>query len=353
MVIQKTYICVDIEAALIKGQQHIIEIGAVKWSQGGTLETFSQLIKPNKFKRLNQYIQKLTGITSEQLVDAPSFKEAIYKFKRWCKGDCIFLTFGEFDRKVLEEELFRNKINDDFMFPMIDFQQKYMIANGLKEQPSLESLMDQLGLEIYSQHRALADADSLRRIFITLEGERIIEEQKTRDVLLLLSSFNQEESHFNLLVTIAYCTVFETDIRIQSIETIQEELPFQVKEEKRLSKDGEVDIVQVTSVSPSEQVRKMLNKLVQHTDNKVILTKSGLRSLSKILRLHGCKLPKTEVMTLQQILKDELILSKFQMKDESIHAYESKLCRLLRKYESTIIDEFTKRSLFPESTVEV
>ncbi|WP_332651277.1 3'-5' exonuclease [Lysinibacillus sp. 54212] len=350
---QKTYICVDIEAALIKGRQNIIEIGAVKWSQDGVMETFTQLIKPYKFKKLNQHIQKLTGIKSEQLLDAPSFKEAIYKFKRWSKGDPIFLTFGDFDRKVLEEELARNKIQDDFIFPMIDFQQKYMIANGLKEQPSLGSLMEQLGLDIQTQHRALADADSLRKIFVAVNGGEMIEEQKTHDVLMLLSSFKQEETYFNLSVTSAHCKVLETDIRIEGITTLQEKLAFSVKEQERLSKDGEVEKVQVTTVSPSEAVRKMLNDIEQSANNKVILTRTGLRSLSKILRLHSCKLPKTEVMSLQQIVKDEQALAKFLITDESVHAYEAKVCRLLRKYEGAIIEEFSKRSLFPQSTVEV
>lgn len=353
LVRQKTYICVDIEAALIKGQQNIIEIGAVKWLPDGNLETFTQLIKPYKFKRLNHHIQKLTGITSEQLLDAPSFKEAIYKFKRWCKGDCIFLTFGDFDRRVLEEELARNKINDDFIFPMIDFQQKYMIEKALKEQPSLASLMEQLGLEVHTQHRALADADSLRRIFAAIEGEKIIEEQKTNDVLILLTSFHQEENYFNLTITTIYCKVLESAIHIEAIETLQEHLPYSIMEENRTNKEGEVETVQVTTITPSKQAEKMLNDLVRNVNNKVILTRTGLRSLSKVLRLHGCVMPKTEVMTLQQIIKDEQVVAKFHISNESVHSYEAKVCRLLRKFEGVIIDEFAKRSLFPGKSVKV
>ena len=96
MVRRNTYICVDIEAALIRGRQYMIELGAVKWNPDGTMDTFTQLIQPYKFKKLNAHIQKLTGITTEQLLDAPSFKEAMYRFKRWCNGNPIFLTFGEF-----------------------------------------------------------------------------------------------------------------------------------------------------------------------------------------------------------------------------------------------------------------
>ena len=193
---RKTYISVDVEAALIRGKQYIIEIGAVKWLPDGTTETFTQLIQPYKFKKLNAHIQQLTGITTEQLIDAPSFKEAFYKFKRWCKQDYIFLTFGEFDRKVLEEELTRNYINKDCLYPIVDFQQKYMIANVIKEQPSLGGLMQHLGLEVETQHRALADAFSLLRIFQEIDGEKLIEQQQTNEFILLLTNFKMLDSMF-------------------------------------------------------------------------------------------------------------------------------------------------------------
>lgn len=235
----KTYISIDIEAALIRGKQYIIEIGAVKWLPDGTTETFTQLIQPYKFKKLNAHIQKLTGITTEQLIDAPSFKEAFHKFKRWCKQDYVFLTFGEFDRKVLEEELSRNYIKNDCLYPMIDFQQKYMIANGLKEQPSLGGLMAQLGLENETQHRALADAASLLSIFVKVDGDQLIEQQQTNDFILLLTNFRMLETTYELVISVTNCKIEDDRITVNSMNIFRDELPFTVQIVERVGEDGE------------------------------------------------------------------------------------------------------------------
>ena len=97
----------------------------------------------------------------------------------------------------------------------------------------------------------------------------------------------------------------------------------------------------------------MLAQLGNTLDGKVVLTRAGFRPLSKVFRLHGYTMPKTEVMTLQQILHDDEALAEFCMQDESVQAFEKKICHLLNKYEHCIIDEFKKRDLFPKETVEV
>lgn len=350
---KKTYICVDIEAALIRGRQHIIELGAVKWLPNGDKETFTQLIQPYKFKKLNVHIQELTGITTEQLLDAPSFKEAIYKFKRWCKGDYILLTFGEFDRKVLEEELARNFINSNFLFPLVDYQQKYMIEHGLKEQPSLSRLMDKLGLEVQSQHRALVDAESLLKIFEVTNGEALIERQQTRNMIMLLTQFKQLEHVYDVAVTYVNCNIDNDRIEIQHVETYRELLPFTIHEEERMNKEGECYISQVTTIQKSVRVQAFLQQVIQQTNGKVVLTIAGLRSMSRLLRLHDCTMPKTENMQWQHLLKNEEILTKFYLGNQSVHAFEAKMCRLLRKFEGIIIEEFTKRALLPQEVLKV
>ena len=97
----------------------------------------------------------------------------------------------------------------------------------------------------------------------------------------------------------------------------------------------------------------MLAQLGSTLNHKVVLTRAGLRPLSKVFRLHNYTMPKTEVMTLQQILRDEEAVADFCMQDETVQAFERKICHLLEKYERYIIEEFTKRDLFPKETIEV
>lgn len=349
----KTYISIDIEAALIRGKQYIIEIGAVKWLPDGTTESFTQLIQPYKFKKLNAHIQKLTGITTEELLDAPSFKEAFNKFKRWCKQDYVFLTFGEFDRKVLEEELARNYIKKDCLYPLIDFQQKYMIANGLKEQPSLGGLMAQLGLENETQHRALADATSLLSIFVKVDGDKLIEQQQTNDFILLLTNFRMLETTYELVISATNCKIENDGISIESMQTFRDELPFTVQMIEHQGEDGEMMSLEKISIKPNTQAKKFLQQISENITGKILISRTALRSMSKILKLHQVTLPKTEVMTLGNLLKKEEVIARFNLEDESTNSYEARVLSLLTKYENMFVAEFYKRALIEKNIIQV
>ncbi len=327
-----TYIFLDIEATLIRGNQHIIEIGAVKWLPDGTRNSFSQLIKPLKFKKLNSHIQKLTGIQTEQILNAPSFKSVITKFKKWCEGDTILVTFGEFDRKVLEEELIRNEMTVDFIYPIIDFQQKYMIANQLKNQPSLGSLLESFQIEVEIQHRALADALSLYKIFHTANGVELIEQQKTNEFGLLLSELHQLDDVFDVRICYISGNVSPMNIEITSISKLNKPLLYDIVEDQRKTENGEIEVLQRTQIHPNKDVEIFLRNIIQNIQNKVLITRSGLKQLSKVLRLHHCVIPKTEVMTLQLLLNNDNLLHEFALSNETtIELDEDKIHFLLKK----------------------
>ncbi|BDH61449.1 hypothetical protein MTP04_15790 [Lysinibacillus sp. PLM2] len=349
----ETYIFIDIEATLIHGRQNIIEIGAVKWLPDGTIEKFERLIRPSKFKKLNHHIQKLTGITTDEILSASSFDSVIQEFIRWCQGNTIFVTFGEFDRKVLEEELTRHHINKDFLYPIVDFQQKYMIDHHLKDQPSLSGLMSSLKLEVKTQHRALADAYSLLNIFVALDGITLIEKQRTNEFALLLSEMKQKETVYEVSFTLLTGIVSNKGVSELSIESLTKSLHYNTREVERISKEGELQKVLVNEVIPDHDMKQFFNSIVNKIHSKVLITRSGLKQISKIFRLHNCSIPKTEVMTLQQLLKDEDLISLFTMDGQSIAAYEKKLQHLINVYQKNIIDEFMKRNLFYKEAVQV
>ena len=341
----KTYISIDIEAALIRGKQYIIEIGAVKLNPDGTTETFTQLVQPYRFKRLNQRIQDLTGITTEQLLTAPSFKQAINAFKYWCTGEYVLLTFGEFDRKVLEEELARNYIKQHFLYPMIDFQQKYMIHKQVKEQPSLGGLMEELGLEVETQHRALADADSLLRIFQTVDGESIIAEQETNKFVMVLSSLKQQESTFTAQLTKVSAIITGSQIKIDNMETHINELPFHYEKVTKTLTNGETEENKVIRIQSSKETRVFIQSLIQSLNGEVVITRSGLKGIARLLRIHDSAFPKTEVMTLLNILQKEEVVEQYKFNGEPIEQYEKKVIKLLSQHKNAIIGEFKKRAL--------
>lgn len=342
----ETYIFLDIEAALIRGKQYMIEIGAVKWLPDGSIDTFSELIQPYKFKKLNHRIQKLTGIQTEDLLFASPFKQVMHRFIEWSKGNSIFVTFGEFDRKVLEEECQRNHMKDDFLYPIVDFQQKYMIANQLHAQPSLTNLMDQFQITAKEHHRALADAISLYRIFEAADGHQLIEAQKTNEFVLLLTENRQMDEKVDVVLNYISGKVFPSYIRIDTIQSLQTYLQCEVMEKKVLLEDGTVQTTAYTEILPSIEVAQFLQTVMDQLNNKVLITRSGLKQLSRLKRIHRCAIPKTEVMTLQHLLMDAEVVSRFTMNGQSLHTYEKKLHQLLLQNQQPIIEEFTKRNLF-------
>ncbi|SOC37526.1 3'-5' exonuclease [Ureibacillus acetophenoni] len=343
------YIFLDIEATLINGKQHIIEIGAYKWSPNKIIESFEQLVKPSKFKKLNRHIQHLTGITTEELLKAPTFEKVIKDFIAFCgglDGEKVFVTFGEFDRKVLEEEFLRYKLNTDFLYPIVDYQQKYMIFHQLKNQPSLNSLMQSLNLEVGLQHRALADAESLLKIFIATDGTEVINNQKTDDFIILLGDINQKETVYETKITYLTGKVESKYITINEIHSVNKELLFQVREVEKQSEDddGKPIIVQVHDILPSDDVKRFLDEIIVQLENKVLITFTGLKTSSKIARIHGSSFPKTETINLKNIFKDENKIEEFKI---NCHTLKNDLMieNLIGTFQNVIIEEFKKRNL--------
>lgn len=77
-----TYISIDLETTgLNPKQDRIIEIGAVKVVDGQVEDTFSAFVNPGR--KLEERIVELTGITDEQLEDAPSIEEVFPKLEEF------------------------------------------------------------------------------------------------------------------------------------------------------------------------------------------------------------------------------------------------------------------------------
>lgn len=72
------------EEKIICGRE-IIEIGAVVLDeQYHEIGSFKTLVKPQYNDVIKPYFEKLTGITTEMVANAPVFKEALDMFFSWC-----------------------------------------------------------------------------------------------------------------------------------------------------------------------------------------------------------------------------------------------------------------------------
>ena len=194
-----------------------IEIGAVKVYEGNIVDTFETFIRPEYVNQLTPFCTELTGITFDDLKDAPNFASAILEFYNFIYG-CEIYSCGDFDRKFLikeleekgysyEHELARNAINSSHT----DLKKHYSNVVG-KKKKGMVGMANELGVQLTGvHHRALSDAKNLANIYLEIEK---IREQKLKEefnekamskLLINLSEHHEQEIKINENTYESYC----------------------------------------------------------------------------------------------------------------------------------------------------
>lgn len=139
----------------------IIEIGACRVDRDyNVVDTFSQLIRPKVYRRLDKHIRDVTGITEKELAEGGTFSDVFGDFIHWCGDDAQLVTWGRDDYPVLR----RNAAF--FMTPLpfeppIDAQLVFGFAllGNAHQQMNLHAALEKMELapEVPA-HRAVYDA---------------------------------------------------------------------------------------------------------------------------------------------------------------------------------------------------
>ena len=78
----------------------IIQIGAIKLdSHFNIIDTFNSYVKPQLYKSIHPFVGKMTGIKSEDVMDAPSFPQVYKEFKKFVstKKNTVLCVWGTGD----------------------------------------------------------------------------------------------------------------------------------------------------------------------------------------------------------------------------------------------------------------
>ena len=129
------FILFDIEATCWDGYhsnaiQEIIELGAISINRfGEKTDTYVQMAQPVINPHLSQYCQNLTGIQQKDVDAAPVFEEIYPEVEDWTyyDRDTWFVSWGEFDLKILNEECQRNFDHDSMIQNHLDFQSVFVM----------------------------------------------------------------------------------------------------------------------------------------------------------------------------------------------------------------------------------
>ena len=153
----------------------IIEIGAIRYSDGKAVEQFQTLVQPPQDDEglyVDEFIEELTGITNEMLASAPSVHEAISAFSEFL-GDSLIVGYNvNFDVNFLYDNYLRwleKPLTNDFIDVM-------RIAKKLFPEMPHHRLKDMLavyGLVNDKEHRTITDCEATQRCYERLHEDAL------------------------------------------------------------------------------------------------------------------------------------------------------------------------------------
>ncbi|MTI67477.1 MAG: PolC-type DNA polymerase III [Firmicutes bacterium] len=171
------YVVFDIETTgLSFKNDEITEIGAVKIKDNKIVDTFSQLVNPEK--KIPEKITKLTGITNQMVDDKPKIDKVLPEFLEFCKGSVLVAHNASFDVGFIKEKAkyFNLSINN----PVLDtLKLSRRMFTDLKSH-KLNKVAKHLDVELKNHHRAVDDSKATGEILI-----KCIEILKEKEVTTL------------------------------------------------------------------------------------------------------------------------------------------------------------------------
>lgn len=172
----ESYVVFDLETTGLKPESEMItEIGAVKFAQGRVVDTFSQLINPEK--PIPENIIELTGITNEMVMDKPKIDEVLPRFAEFCR-DCIIVAHNaKFDTSFLNFQLKKHSL--EFEYEVIDTLDLSRQLFPEEKVHKLNIVAERLGVTLENHHRAVDDAKACCDILVKLME---IKEQREKQV---------------------------------------------------------------------------------------------------------------------------------------------------------------------------
>ncbi len=182
-----TFVVFDIETTGFSTEfDDVIEIGAVKVKNGIVLDTFSEIIDPQR--PISNKIKELTNITDDMIQGSRKIKEVLPEFLTFC-GDCILVAQNaSFDIGHIYENIKRLGL-DKKEYPVIDTMQlaRNFYFNELKFF-NLKALCKLFKVKQESHHRADDDARVTSEIFMQM---------LTRLQELNINNYNEINNHIN------------------------------------------------------------------------------------------------------------------------------------------------------------
>lgn len=161
--LDETYVVFDIETTGFSPvNNRIIEIGAVKVSDGTIVDRFSTFVNPQV--PIPFEIEKLTGINDSMVMDADTIEVILPKFLDFV-GDAVLVAHNAgFDVSFIKENVKRLEIPVNFTYVDTVAIARTLLTGQAKY--TLDAVAKTLGISLENHHRAVDDAECTAEIFV-------------------------------------------------------------------------------------------------------------------------------------------------------------------------------------------
>ncbi|MCM1543047.1 MAG: PolC-type DNA polymerase III [Blautia sp.] len=161
--LDESFVVFDIETTGFSPvNNRIIEIGAVKVSDGKVVDRFSTFVNPQT--PIPFEIEKLTGIRDDMVADAPLIGEALPRFVQFCDGCVLVAHNANFDMSFILENSRRLGLPADYTYVDTVGIARVLLPNQSKH--TLDAVAKTLNISLENHHRAVDDAECTAWIFV-------------------------------------------------------------------------------------------------------------------------------------------------------------------------------------------
>jgi len=185
---EQRYCVIDIETNGSKpGTSQVIEIGAIMIQNGEVVDRLETFVE---CAFLPEYITKITGIEPTDLIDAPTRKEALTQLRHFME-DAVFVAHNaDFDYGFLNASFERFGLGNIGNPKLCTIELARRTFES--ERYGLAYLIETLGIETATHHRAFSDAVCAAKV-MEKSLETIPEYVSTADELLQFSKSSKKE----------------------------------------------------------------------------------------------------------------------------------------------------------------
>ena len=172
-------IVLDIETTGLNSKKDkIIEIGAVLLEDRKIINTYQTLINPEI--KIKKEITELTGISNDDIKNAPKIEDEIHNFMEFIKTYPLVAHNATFDINFIEREVkIQGYTLDNNIIDTLQLSRRfnYSLSNH-----RLDTVANHFGIEMENYHRALDDAITTSKVLYS-----IVDLMKEREVELRIN----------------------------------------------------------------------------------------------------------------------------------------------------------------------